>query len=281
MDNLIVSFQGGLAEEHKLPAYAASQSLYGISRSLLVVTNYLSEGRVRRRDFDPRRRGFDINLVAQREGSFEFLYEILADPAVHAIGQSVATKVAGDFTLAFIKSIFQRVTGGSADPEIEVLEETGDLHSGDISALVEAIEPAMKSAHSTVNHGVTNIILVSGEKNIVNLDASTKRYVFESINDESPQQKAFSIASFNANTYSGRAYDYDRRMTVPFDLFKGADRATLTTIMQSMSSYTLRNHGENEDASMIALEYTATLASDGRIKKIHIMKARREIRLLR
>ncbi len=281
MDNLIVSFQGGLAEEHKLPAYAASQSLYGISRSLLVVTNYLSEGRVRRRDFDPRRRGFDINLVAQREGSFEFLYEILADPAVHAIGQSIVTKVAGDFTVAFIRSVFQRVTGGSANPEIEALEATGELHSGDISALVEAIEPAMKAAHSTVNHGTTNIVIVSGDNNIVNLDASTKRYIFESVNDERPQQKAFSIASFNANTYSGRAYDYDRRMTVPFDLFKGADRATLTAIMQSMSGYTLRNHGENEDASMIALEYTATLASDGRIKKIHVIKARREIRQLR
>lgn len=281
MDDLIVSFQGGLADQHRLPAYAASQSLYGISRSLLIATNYLSEGRVRRRDFDTRRQGFEINLVAQRQGSFEFLFEILADPAVHAIGQQVLTKVAGDFTVAFIKSIFQRVTGGPAEPEIEKLEETGDLHSGDIGALVEAIEPAMKAAHSSINHGTTNIILVSGHDNIVNLDASTKRYVFESIQDERPQQKAFSIASFNANSFSGRAYDYERAMTVPFDLFRGADRATLAAIMQSMSNYTLRYHGENEDASMIALEYTATQASDGRIKKIHVIKARRDLRLLR
>jgi hypothetical protein len=179
MDELIVTFQGGLADEHRLPAYAASQSLYGISRSLLVVTNYLSEGRVRRRDFDERRKGFDINLVAQREGSFQFLFEILADPAVHAIGQSVAAKVAGDFTVAFIKSVFQRVTRGSAEPAIEKLEAEGDLHPGDIGALVEAIEPAMKAAHSTVNYGATSIVLISGDNNIVNLDASTKRYVFE------------------------------------------------------------------------------------------------------
>jgi hypothetical protein len=99
----------------------------------------------------------------------------------------------------------------------------------------------------------------------------------KSINDARPQQKLFRTASFNANTYSGRTYDYDRRQTVPFDLFKGADRATLAAIMRSMSSYALRNHGENEDASQIALEYTATLTSDGRIKKIHLMKARSEI----
>jgi hypothetical protein len=139
----------------------------------------------------------------------------------------------------------------------------------------------LKAAHSTVNNGATNIIIVSGDNNIVNLDASTKRYVFESINDDSPQQKVFSIASFNANTYSGRAYDYERRLTVPFDLFKGADRDSLGAIMRSVSSYLLRNHGENENTSMIALEYTATLTADGRIKKIHVVKARQELGLLR
>jgi hypothetical protein len=281
MDDLKVTFRGGLAEQHRLPAYAASQSLYGISRALLITTNYLSEGRVRRRDFDPRRRGFDINLIATRPGSFEFLFEILADPAVHTIGQSVIGKVAGDFTVAFIKSVFQRVTGGSAEPEVEELESSGELHSGDIGALVEAIEPAMKAAHNTVNHGATNIVIVSGRDNIVNLDASTKRYVFESIADERPQQKAFSIASFNANSFTGRAYDYDRRQTVPFDLFKGADRNTLSAIMSSMASYTLRNHGTNETESLIAMEYTSTLAADGRVKKVHVIKARKELRQLR
>jgi hypothetical protein len=67
MDELTVSFQGGLADEHRLPAYAASQSLYGISRSLLVVTNYLGEGKVRHRKFDETGAyGFEINLVASR-----------------------------------------------------------------------------------------------------------------------------------------------------------------------------------------------------------------------
>jgi len=65
MGELTVSFQGGLADEHRLPAYAASQSLYGISRSLLVVTNYLGEGKVRHRNFDESgAHGFEINLVA-------------------------------------------------------------------------------------------------------------------------------------------------------------------------------------------------------------------------
>jgi hypothetical protein len=278
MDELTVSFQGGLADEHRLPAYAASQSLYGISRSLLVVTNYLGEGKVRHRKFDETGAyGFEINLIANRPGSFEFVFEILADPAMQSIGHAVAGKVAGDLTVAFIKSVFRRCVGEKAEPEIEKLELNGSLNSGDVGALVEAIEPAMKAAHTAVNHGSTTIVLVSGDNNIVNLDASTKTYVYSSKRNNRAEERVFSIASYNANSRSGRAYDYDRGMTVPFDLSGEIDRASLRAIMKSMSDYALRLPGEDSHDSQIALRYSTTVAPDGRVKKIHVHKARAEI----
>src|ERR1035437_3935178 len=278
MDELTVSFQGGLADEHRLPAYAASQSLYGISRSLLVVTNYLGEGKVRHRKFDESGAyGFEINLVASRTGSFEFIFEILSDPAMQTFGHAVAGKVAGDLTVAFIKSVFRRCVGEKAEPEIEKLESNGTLNSGDIGALVEAIEPAMKSAHTAVNHGATTIVLVSGDNNIVNLDASTKTYVYSSKRNDRPQEKLFSIASYNANSRSGRAYDYDRGMTVPFELSGDIDRTSLRAIMKSMSDYALRLPGDDSHDSQIAMRYDTTVAPDGRVKKMHIHKARAEI----
>jgi hypothetical protein len=278
MDNLTVSFQGGLADAHRLPAYAASQSLYGISRSLLVVTNYLGEGKVRHRKFDETgAHGFEINLVASQPGSFEFIFEILADPAMQSIGHAVAGKVAGDLTVAFIKSVFRRCVGEKAEPEIEKLESNGTLNSGDIGALVEAIEPAMKSAHTAVNHGSTTIVLVSGDNNIVNLDASTKTYVYSSKRDNHFHDKLFSIASYNANSRSGRAYDYDKGMTVPFDLASQVDRTSLRAIMKSMSDYALRLPGDDSHDSQIAVRYNTTVAPDGRVKKIHLYKARAEL----
>lgn len=282
MDELVVSFQGGLADEHRLPAYAASQSLYGIARSLLVVTNYLGEGKVRHRKFDESgAHGFEINLVASQPGSFQFLFEILADPAVHSIGHAVAGKIAGDLTVAFIKSVFRRCVGEKAEPEIEKLESSGELNSGDIGALVEAIEPAMKAAHTAINHGSTTIMLISGDNNIVNLDASTKTYVYGSRRNNRPEEKIFSIASYNANSRSGRAFDYERGMTVPFDLAAEIDRTSLRAIMKSMSDYALRLPGDDNHNSQIALRYNSTIAPDGRVKKIHIKKARAEILNLR
>jgi len=278
MDNLIVSFQGDLADEHRLPAYAASQSLYGISRSLLIVTNYLGEGRVRHRKFDDTgAHGFEINLIASQPGSFQFIFEILADPAMQTIGHGVAGKVAGDLTMALIKSVFRRCVGGKAEPEIEKLEEAGTLNSGDIGALVEAIEPAMKSAHSSINHGATTIILINGHDNIVNLDASTKTYVHSSKRINTLNEKVVSIASYNANSRYGRAYDYDQGMTVPFELTGDADRTSLRAVMKSMSDYALRLPGDDSHNSQIAVRYTTTVAPDGRVKKMHILKARQEL----
>jgi len=280
MEELIVSFQGSKADRHILPAYDAAQSIYGVSRSLLIITNYLSEGRVRRRDFDPVKRGYEINLVAQRPGSFEFLFQLIADPAVHAFGNAVGIKVASDLTMAFIKTVLRRCVGQNGDPAIEDLEENGTLNSGDIGALVEAIEPAMRNAHQSVNHGATNIILINGDNNIVSLDSNTKSYVYRSIHDRAIQQKLFSIASFNGNNFTGRAYDYELKQTVPFDLIENADRRTIAAITKSMSTYAMRKHND-QDSSAIALEYTATKATDGRVKKIHVVHARQEISQLR
>ncbi len=47
--------------------------------------------------------------------------------------------------------------------------------------------------------------------------------------------------------------------------------------MKSMSDYALRLPGDDSHDPQIALRYTTTIAPDGRVKKIHIHKARAEI----
>ena len=45
--DFLIKFEGQMAEAHRLPAYDASKSFYGISRALLIAMNYLDEGKVR------------------------------------------------------------------------------------------------------------------------------------------------------------------------------------------------------------------------------------------
>lgn len=80
---LEIKFEGGLADEHRIPAYEGAKSLEGVSRSILIVSNYLVEGRVRRKEFG--RVPLTFNLVAQRPGSFETVYEIAYQTAVYGV----------------------------------------------------------------------------------------------------------------------------------------------------------------------------------------------------
>ena len=173
--------------------------------------------------------------------------------------------------------MFRRCVGQKANVNREARDERHAERGRDIGALVEAIEPAMKSAHTAIDHGSTNIVLISGDNNIVNLNAATKTYVHSSTRETKVREKLVSIASYNANSKYGRAYDYDLGMTVPFELSGRADRTSLRSIMKSMSDYTLRLPGEDSQRLQIAVRYTTTVAPDGRVKKMHITKARAEL----
>lgn len=275
---IITRFSGGIADEHKLPAYDAIQSLYGISRALLITTNYLVEGRVRHRRFEEI--GFEFDLIAQRPGSFDTVFAIVTDPGTMKIAVDLGTAITASFICDFLKSIFQRSVGQDAAPAIEDLETEGKLRSGDLGALVEAIEPSMREAHMVVGRGAQNIVIIKGDNNIVSLDRHTKNYVNTSIDDDRLAAKLFSIASFNANSGYGRAFDYEEGRTIPFVLSSDADRTTIDNILTSFSSYARRRRLGDDLSSAVALQYRATRSVDGRVKRIRVLRARAELRSL-
>ena len=57
---LTIKFEGGLADQHKIPAYDGTKSLEGMTRSILIISNFLVEGRVRRREFGAVPLAFNI-----------------------------------------------------------------------------------------------------------------------------------------------------------------------------------------------------------------------------
>lgn len=270
-DLLIAKFTGGAAKQHKLPAYEAVQSLYGISRSLLIIANYLSEGRVRRRDFKPQ--AFELNIVAHQEGSFETVFELLTSPEAMTICSGIGLGVAGNFVTDFIKSMWRRSVGEEADQSIENMEREEALNAGDLEALVDAIEPAMREAHKSINFGASNILIIRGDNNIVTLNSKTKDYVNSSYIEDIVRIKLFSVASFNANSGYGRAFDFEEGRTIPFQLMPDADRPTIETILSSMASYTRRKRLGDNLASAVAFQYNAVISSDGRVKRLKVIRA--------
>jgi hypothetical protein len=232
-DNFIIKFEGGLADAHKLPAYNAAQSLAGMTRSILIPVAYLEEGKVRRRNLC-NTRAYQLNLLTPKRGSFESVLEFIRVPSLLAAASALGLALTIEFTKDFIYSIIRRSIGQKADEKIESLESQSKLSAGDMAALVDAIGPAMREAHTTIGSGAQNIFIINGSNNVIRLDSKTKAYVNTSIHDDEINVQDFSIASFNANTGNGRAFDYEVGHTIAFELNENADAKSINAITESM-----------------------------------------------
>lgn len=275
-DELVIKFKGGMAEKHKLPAYAAGQTLVGLTRSVMIPMAYLAEGKVRHRKI--ANEAYQLNLITLRDGSVETVLEVLTNPAamffLGSLFGDAAKDVAKDFIKDFISSVIKRCVGKAAARSVEDLEEKQKLPSGDMEALVDAVEPAMREAHATIGNGASNIVIISGDKNIVTLNSSTKAFVMASIEDPDVREKELSIASFNANTGNGRAFDYEIGRTVPFKLDSSVDARSLTDLNRSLLMYTYtRRLGDNR-SSRVRVQFSSWNAPDGRVKKLLIYRIR-------
>jgi len=277
---LDVNFSGGLADAHRLPAYDGAKSLEGITRSLLIISNFLVEGRVRHREFG--RVPLTFNIVAQQPGSFQTIFEIAYTTAVIGgpILQEVVTSAASELLADLIRTTVKRATGrddGSPSPEFIRLDRE---RGGDLEALVDAVEPALRQSHTVINHGVTNITINNynyPSLPMARLDRDTKGYMWDNVIDDAVRIKRFSIASFNANQGTGRAFDLEEGRSIPFRLAPDVDRQTVETLLNSIAHYTRRRRLGDNLASAIVILYTCVLSVDGRVKKITIQKARAEI----
>src|ERR1700683_1535353 len=92
---------------NSLDAYDASQALYGISRSIAILTHYTIHRRIIKQA--PSLAGARVLVEPPRPGSFEFIVPIIMDPDIRAIGESIIAATLYDLT----KVIYARLTGKS------------------------------------------------------------------------------------------------------------------------------------------------------------------------
>jgi hypothetical protein len=270
-EELLVKYEGHVADSNMLPAYEGSLSIQGVSRSITLVATYIGTGKVRKNA--PFESPVSVFLRPARPGSFETIYQVVSDPNVQFVAGNIVIGVTASFFHDAIKVIFNRVTGRDSKPKHASLRELERKRGGDIAALEDAVEPALIHAHRIIGAGSNNIVIF-GDNNQIVFDHQTKEYITTSIDDNRLESKDVSVASYNANTKSGRVYDFDFERTVPFALAHEASNRSAVAIANCLTQYT---RGED---SKVAITFKKVLAPDGKVKKFIITKAKRSKREL-
>jgi len=236
---IIIKFDGDLAEQHVLPAYGGSVSMRGVARSVVMIGNYLAEGKIRKKA--PFSENIRFYLHPPREGSFESLISFAsANPEMLAISGVIgglSLNVFSNFISDGIKYCFNRVVGREVQPETAELKQLNEKRGGDLEALIDSIEAPARDAHAVIGNGAHNIVLIAGSNNIVTLNANTKRYISTTLCENQPKIKLVSVGMFNVNTRYGRVFDYEFGKTIPFIVDRASSHQTMGNLSTSLDRY--------------------------------------------
>jgi hypothetical protein len=257
--SLIISFQGLDADEGHLEAFSGTESLAGIARSLTLIAHYVATGTVRRRfPFDD---SVQFYLESVEPGSFNLKFALGCAGGV-ALG--LGTNAIYDLSkLVLAKAIGQEESGSTVE-----IVDLNRRRSGDIDALVEAVEPALKKGHYSIGETAERIVIkdTHTQEVIVIFDRESKAYLLDNIEADMSEQDV-SISALNVNDRTGRAYFLDLGRTIPFRLPKDADPEAMGVLSKALDEYA------HKTGAPIRITFRRIEAVDGRLKRVIVYSA--------
>jgi hypothetical protein len=258
MSEIVISFQGLDADEGHVEAFAGIESAAGLARAFTLIGHYASTGVVRHRfPFDD---GVKFYLEHTEAGSFNWRVKMLAG--------SLALGLTTNGVYDLIKLVATRAVGEEPHNLSDEVKAINERKSGDIDALVEAVEPALKKAHYGIGETAKRIVIEeqSSKKIIVTFDQSSKNYLLDNIDADDSEQDV-SVSALNVNDRTGRAYFLDLKRTIPFRISRDADPKTIGILSAALDRYA------NRKGTPTRIYFSRVEAIDGRLKRIVIFKA--------
>lgn len=259
MDELIISFRGLDADNGHVEAFAGIESAAGIARALTLIGHYAATGTVRHRfPFDPNIRFY---LEGTEEGSFNWRIKA-------SIAAPLALGLATNGVYDLAKLAINRAIGEEPVGISQQVEDVNEKKSGDVDALVEAIEPALQKAHYGIGETASEIVIQEATTKtvIVKFNTASKNYLKADVDADDDVQDV-SVSALNVNDRTGRAYFLDLKRTIPFRVSRDADPRTMSILSAGLDRYA------NKNPAPTRITFSRVEAVDGRLKRIIILKA--------
>jgi hypothetical protein len=256
-----LKYEGLDADEHRIDAQFGGESLAGIGHALTLVSHYAATGVVRQRS--PYSEETRLYFTGGKRGSLDWLLQVVIhnpDAIMVGLGVNGITEL--------VKYVFSRAIGKTPKIENQAVATLDKERSGDLEALIEAVEPALKRGHRVIGESAQQITIINGNNNtvLVGFDPESKAYLEEDV-DAGRDSQDVSVASLNVNSKHGRVYFHDLRRTVPFKIARDAKARTVTQLSRALYNYA-RKTGRR-----VSITFSRIEAIDGRLKRILIHDA--------
>jgi len=234
--NYKVKFDGGDADQHRLEAYPAAQTLEGLTWALALTLHFGVTGDVRGRGnlsrsariyISPPRRGSvlnDLNIIVQN------------NPFLVATAGAYAVTTVTPYVNGLIKYVFNQALGEGGEFPTGAKRILRRLNGDDLDKLVTRIEPPLTRAHSVIGKTADTICLKSKKTDLAILNTQTKAYLEAKLTDAFETIDT-NVTSFNVLTGNGRLFDPETGGTAAFSLSSSPHEGTKSTMIASMDQF--------------------------------------------
>jgi len=268
---IVIDFEGDIADEHRIPGLEGTQSLEGIARSLTLVANFAATGKIRHRY--PFSDEFHLQLLTFEPGSFRTMFGLTISTTstlkwvASIVGIAAIQGPVGNFTTDLLKYTFNSATGAASSIPSSLSELT-DKRSGDFEALQEAVTPSLKRSHTIIDHGAHQISIIGNGNQITIYDQRSKDFLDDSRYEDLPEVKIVSTGMLNANTRNGRVFDYEYHKLVSIFVARDCTDRAMSNLARSLQLY-----ARAKDKGQIYIKYKVKRNKSGLPERYYVLDA--------
>ncbi|PUA17201.1 hypothetical protein [Glaciimonas sp. PCH181] len=230
--SLTIRFEGGDADEGRLPIYDAAAAITGLARSLNIVSHSFANEEEIRKQAD-HANGVSIQLQASQKGCFEEQVNIKFEGSVcERIGYSVITNHYWDY----LTWCWSTAVGVEYEPSSTYLKKLVNSDNAIIYEIADALESSMAKLQRPIktDSNMTMILARPRIGDIMTLDSDTLLYVSTLKEASESQNITGNVTKFSILSGFGRLYDDELKHTVSFQAVEDPSQRLKSLLVKSM-----------------------------------------------
>jgi hypothetical protein len=230
--SLTIRFEGGSADDGRLPIYDAAAAVTGLARSLNIVSHsFANEEELRKRA--DHANGVSILLQASKKGCFEEQVDIQFDESVcRRVGPSVIVNHYWDY----LTWCWSTAVGVDYEPQSTYLKKIVDNDNAIIYEIADALESSMAKMQRPIETDSKISLILARPRlgDIMTLDSNSLLYVTTSKESSETENITGNVTKFNILSGFGRLYDDELQRTVSFQSIEDPSQRLKTLLVKSM-----------------------------------------------